>query len=92
MPRGNSWAATFLKDANAAYLWADSEGTGSLALSFETVIEKAENVDFWIGPAQFTTFKEMIESNPNYAHFKAFKVKTSILLAVKKEKRWDIVL
>jgi len=91
MPRGNSWAATFLKDANAAYLWADSEGTGSLALSFETVIEKAENVDFWIGPAQFTTFKEMIESNPNYAHFKAFKDKNIYSFSSKKGKTGGIL-
>ncbi|WP_447636304.1 ABC transporter substrate-binding protein [Flavobacterium microcysteis] len=91
LPRGNSWAATFLKDANAAYLWADSEGTGSLALSFETVIEKAENVDFWIGPAQFTTFKEMVESNPNYAHFKAFKDKNIYSFSSKKGKTGGIL-
>ncbi|TPD73365.1 ABC transporter substrate-binding protein [Flavobacterium microcysteis] len=91
MPRGNSWAATFLKDANAAYLWADSEGTGSLALSFETVMEKAENVDFWIGPAQFTTFKEMTESNPNYAHFKAFKNKNIYSFSSKKGKTGGIL-
>lgn len=91
MPRGNSWAASFLKDANAAYLWADSEGTGSLALSFETVMEKAENVDFWIGPAQFTTFKEMVESNPNYAHFKAFKDKNIYSFSSKKGKTGGIL-
>ncbi len=91
MPRGNSWAATFLKDANAAYLWADSEGTGSLALSFETVMEKAENVDFWVGPAQFTTFKEMVESNPNYAHFKAFKNKNIYSFSSKKGKTGGIL-
>ncbi|MEZ0007524.1 iron complex transport system substrate-binding protein [Flavobacterium sp. 28YEA47A] len=91
MPRGNSWAATFLKDANAAYLWADTEGTGSLALSFETVMEKAENVDFWIGPAQFTTFKEMVESNPNYAHFKAFKNKNIYSFSSKKGKTGGIL-
>lgn len=91
MPRGNSWAASFLKDANAAYLWADSEGTGSLALSFETVMERAENVDFWIGPAQFTTFKEMVESNPNYAHFKAFKTKNIYSFSSKKGKTGGIL-
>lgn len=86
LPRGNSWASLFLKDANASYLWADTEGTGSLALSFETVLEKAENVDFWVGPAQFTTFKEMTDSNPNYAHFKAFKDKNVYSFSSKKGK------
>jgi len=86
MPRGNSWASLFLKDANADYLWADTEGTGSLSLSFETVLEKAENVDFWVGPAQFTTFKEMTDSNPNYAYFKAFKDKNVYSFSSKKGK------
>lgn len=86
LPRGGSWASLFLKDANADYLWADTEGTGSLSLSFETVLEKAENVDFWVGPAQFTTFKEMTDSNPNYAYFKAFKDKKVYSFSSKKGK------
>ena len=62
-----------------------------MALSFETVIEKAENVDFWIGPAQFTTFKEMTESNPNYAHFKALKDKNIYSFSSKKGKTGGIL-
>ena len=72
LPQGGSWAALFLKDAGANYLWANSKGTGSLSLSFETVLEKAENADIWIGPSQFTSLKEMTEANPHYAQFKAF--------------------
>jgi iron complex transport system substrate-binding protein len=75
LPQGGSWAALFLKDAKADYLWADSEGTGSLNLAFETVLDKAENADCWIGPSQFTTFKEMTDANPHYAQFKAFRTK-----------------
>lgn len=75
MPQGESWASLFLKDAGANYLWADSEGTGSLSLSFETVLDKAENADFWIGPSQYTSLKEMTDANPHYAQFKAFKTK-----------------
>lgn len=91
MPRGNSWASLFMKDANVSYLWADTKGTGSLSLSFETVLEKAENVDFWIGPAQFTTLKEMTDSNPNYAHFKAFKDKNVYSFSSKKGKTGGIL-
>ncbi|AWH86709.1 ABC transporter substrate-binding protein [Flavobacterium album] len=75
MPQGGSWASLFLKDAGASYLWADSDGTGSLSLSFETVLDKAENADFWIGPSQYTSLKEMTDANPHYAQFKAFKNK-----------------
>lgn len=73
MPQGESWAALFLEDAHANYLWADNKGTGSVSLSFETVFDKAENADFWIGPAQFTTLKELEDANPHYKKFSAFK-------------------
>lgn len=84
LPQGGSWAALFLKDAGADYLWADSEGTGSLNLAFETVLDKAEDADCWIGPGQFTTFKEMEEANPHYARFKAFKTKNVYSYSSKK--------
>ncbi|AXG75114.1 ABC transporter substrate-binding protein [Flavobacterium arcticum] len=75
LPQGGSWGALFIKDAHANYLWADSDGTGSHTLSFETVLDKAQNADFWIGPAQFTSLQEMVDSNPHYAQFKAFQNK-----------------
>jgi iron complex transport system substrate-binding protein len=84
MPQGGSWAALFLKDAHANYLWADANGTGSLSLSFETVFDKAENADVWIGPSQFISFKEMAESNPHYSKFKAFKNKEVYSFSSKK--------
>lgn len=75
LPQGNSWASLFLKDAGANYLWANSNGTGSLSLSFETVLDKAQDADFWIGPSQFTSLKEMTDTNAHYGQFKAFKNK-----------------
>ena len=84
MPQGGSWAALFLKDAKADYLWAGAKGTGSLSLSFETVLDKAGDADVWIGPSQFTTFAEMTASNPHYAQFKAFKNKEVYTFSSKK--------
>lgn len=75
LPQGDSWAALFLKDANINYLWKDTKGIGSLALSFEKVLEKAQNADYWFGPGQFSTLKELQDTNPHYAQFKAFKNK-----------------
>ena len=73
MPQGGSWAALFLKDANANYLWKDSEGTGSLSLSFEEVLDKGQNAEYWIVP--FTSLKQMTDENPHYAEFAAYKNK-----------------
>ena len=84
MPQGGSWASLFLKDAGSNYLWADSEGTGSLGLSFETILDKAQNADFWIGPSQFTSLKEMTQANPHYAEFKSFKNKQVYSFSTKK--------
>jgi len=84
LPQGKSWAALFLKDAKADYLWADTDGTGSLSLAFETVLEKAENADVWMGPGQFTSLKEMTDTNPHYAQFKAFKTKNVYSYSSKK--------
>lgn len=75
LPQGNSWAATFIKDANANYLWKDSEGTGSLALNVESVIEKAQNADFWIGPGQYSSYQQMVDASKAYTQFSAFKNK-----------------
>ncbi|WP_334113543.1 ABC transporter substrate-binding protein [Paucihalobacter sp.] len=75
LPQGNSWAAAFINDANAEYLWKTSEGTGSIALNIETVIEKAHHAEFWIGPGQFSSYDQMIEASKAYTQFEAFKSK-----------------
>ncbi len=73
MPRGDSWAATFIEDAHGEYLWKDSKGTGGLALNVEAVLEKGQNADFWIGPGQFTTRESMRHASKAYTQFKAFQ-------------------
>ena len=84
LPNGESWNAQFMRDANSNYLWSDTKGTGSLSLSFETVLEKAVNAEFWIGPASFTSYAEMTEANPHYAEFDAFKNKNIYSYSSKK--------
>ena len=84
LPSGESWNAQFMRDANSTYLWSTTKGTGSLSLSFETVLEKGINAEFWIGPASFTSYSEMTESNPHYAKFDAFKNKNIYSYSSKK--------
>ncbi len=75
LPGGKSWAANFLKDANANYLWKDSPESGSLSFSWESVLVVAKNAEYWIGPAQFKSYKEMELSSTHYLQFDAFKNK-----------------
>lgn len=91
LPGGKSWASLLIKDAGAKYLWEETKETGSLALSFETVLEKAEDADFWIGPAQFTSLKEIENANPNYKFFKAFKRQKIYSSSTKKGKTGGIL-
>ncbi|MEQ3661650.1 MAG: ABC transporter substrate-binding protein [Flavobacterium sp.] len=91
LPQGDSWAALFVKEANGDYLWKDSKGTGSLALSFETVLDKAKDADFWIGPGQFTSIDEIIKTNPNYKYFKAIQNKNVYSSSTKKGKTGGII-
>ena len=73
LPGGNSWAAQFIKDANANYLWQKTPETGSLSLGWESVLQKAQLANFWIAPAQFTSYTDMRNSSTHYQQFKPFK-------------------
>ncbi len=91
LPQGDSWAAYFLIEANGDYLWKDSKGTGSLALSFESVLDKAKDADFWIGPGQFTSIEQILTSNPNYKYFKAVQNKNVYSFSSKKGKTGGVI-
>ncbi|MBT8263621.1 MAG: ABC transporter substrate-binding protein [Bacteroidia bacterium] len=73
MPQGDSWAARFIADANGEYLWQETEGTGSLSMSLESVLEKGQNADFWIGPGQFTTVAQFNDAHSVYEEFLALQ-------------------
>lgn len=75
LPAGESFTAQLYKDANTSYIWKESEGQGSLVLSFESVLERAENADFWIGSGYYTSLEELKNANAHYEQFKPFKNK-----------------
>lgn len=75
LPGGHSWVANFLKDANANYLWANTPEKGSLSLSWESVLDMAQQAEYWIGPAQFTSYASMENASQHYSRFNAFQNK-----------------
>ncbi len=91
LPQGTSWGCQLLKEAQGNYLWATTTGTGSLSLSFETVLEKGKNADFWITSGQFGSLKEMLESNPHYSQFKAFQNKNVYSFSGRKGKTGGVL-
>lgn len=91
LPKGNSWGSLLLKEAKGRYLWAETTGTGSLSLSFETVLEKAKNADIWITSGQFSSLREMTSANPHYNQFKAFQNKNVYSFSGRKGKTGGIL-
>ena len=91
VPQGESWMALFLKESQSNYLWANTTGTGSLTLPFETILEKAQTAEFWIAPGDFSSLKEMNNSNPHYAKFEAFKNKKVYSYALHKGTKGGIL-
>jgi iron complex transport system substrate-binding protein len=91
IPQGESWAALFLKDAQSQYLWANTKGTGSLSVPFEVILEKAQNADFWIAPGDFSSLKQMSDSNPHYSQFASFKNKKVYSYSLNKGAKGGIV-
>ena len=75
VPAGQSYMAKMLADAGADYPWADTDGSGSLALSLEKVAEKAIDADIWL----LRTFgytaspATLVAQNRRYGSFKALR-------------------
>ena len=91
LPAGESFVAQFLKDANLRYLWQESEGKGSLSLSFESVFDKGRNADFWIAPGYFSSKEQLLNSNKIYTEFNAFKNDNIYTPTTKKGKTGGVI-
>lgn len=74
-PQGDSWTAQIIADAGGDYVWASHSGTGSLSMAFEQVLDDAQEVEYWIGPAQFVSYSEMQHANIHYKEFTALQTK-----------------
>nr|WP_299225173.1 ABC transporter substrate-binding protein [uncultured Psychroserpens sp.] len=75
LPNGTSPEAQFLDDANTNYLWSDTKASGSLALSFEAVFNKAKDAQLWLSPSYYTSYEDLAKANSHYTEFKAFQNK-----------------
>jgi iron complex transport system substrate-binding protein len=73
VPAGQSYAAILLQDAGANYLWADEAGTGSIPFSFEAVVEKASEADYWLNVGFPSDLDSLLTMDERYQGFKAFE-------------------
>ncbi len=91
MPYGDSWQAQFLKDANTQYLYADTQGEGSLSLAFESVLEKASAADYWVSSGQFTSYEQLLNESEHYKQFKAVRDKKVFSVSLSQGKTGGIL-
>lgn len=76
VPGGRSSIGQMLQDAGARYPWANNENSGSVALSFETVLEKASDADVWLfrySSDHPMTYDELRQEHHGYEQFRAFR-------------------
>lgn len=78
VPGGRSTMGTMLADAGINYVFADDSHSGSLPLSFETVLERADSAALWLlryesAVAHPYTLRTLQSEHRGYAHIKAFQ-------------------
>ncbi|MCH7400955.1 ABC transporter substrate-binding protein [Belliella kenyensis] len=74
VPGNDSWGAQLLKAAGGMYIFDDQEGTGSAQLSYEYVLDQAQDAEFWLGASDYTSLEAMRASDKRYVNFAAFKL------------------
>ncbi|WP_462247873.1 ABC transporter substrate-binding protein [Ekhidna sp.] len=72
MPGSDSYLTKLIQDAGGDYHYKNEKSTGSLPLSFEVVLDKMIDADFWMGP-RAESLKELGMMDERYKLFKAFK-------------------
>ena len=71
-PGKDSWMARLIHDAGGNYVFRDLEGSGSLTLNYEYVLERAREASLSIGAADFSSLTKMGEQNSKYKNFRSF--------------------
>ena len=76
VPGGKSTVSGIIADANGKYAWSNDTHSGSLAMTFETVLDKAGGADVWIfnhfGSGKLT-YEQLASDYSGYKEMKAFK-------------------
>ena len=76
VPGGRSTIGRMLADAGADYPWANDEHSGSVALPFETVLERAGECDVWLlrySGKQPLTRQQLLSEHRGYSQFRSYR-------------------
>jgi iron complex transport system substrate-binding protein len=70
---GRSYVAALIRDAGGRYAWADNHAAGTAAVDLEAQMQRASRADVWINGGGWANRAAMLEDEPRYAEFKAFR-------------------
>ena len=70
---GRSYVAALIHDAGGRYVWADNASVGAPSVDLEAQISRAANADVWINGGGWSNIPAMIEDEPRYTAFKAYR-------------------
>ena len=76
VPGGRSTIGQMLADAGADYPWAKDEHSGSVALPFETVLERAGECDIWLlrySGKEKLTRQQLLSEHRGYNQFRSYR-------------------
>lgn len=76
IPGNDSYIARFFEDAGGRHVFQDTPGTGSVPLTFETVLDKAIHADIWLmkyNLEEELTYNGLRQEYTPYENFDAFK-------------------
>jgi iron complex transport system substrate-binding protein len=73
IPGGRSYVAALIRDAGGRYAWADNTAVGIASVDLEAQIQRAANADVWINGGGWKNLGEMLEDEPRYSAFKAYR-------------------
>lgn len=76
MPGGRSTIGQMIKDAGGEYPWASDQQSGSLALPFETVLERGGDADVWMlrySSDHPWNYHELLSAHHGYSQLRAFR-------------------
>jgi iron complex transport system substrate-binding protein len=73
LPGADSWGAKILQNAGGDYVFSDQDGSGSIQLSYEYVLDHAMEAPIWIGSADYESVEQMGDAEPRYRSFLAFQ-------------------
>ncbi|MEZ5014476.1 MAG: ABC transporter substrate-binding protein [Chitinophagales bacterium] len=75
IPGGKSFAAQFLSDAGAQYIWDADKRTFNYPVSIETILHDAVDAPFWLNADGAQSYADILDIEPRCVHLKAFTTK-----------------